>query len=443
MFSLTLQNKNGDQLTFEQNSPFTITEIQGLNPPEATINTSEVALLDGAKYNGAKINMRQINVAFAIEYSAAYNRIEVYKVLKSKQWVRMYYVGDYRNVYIDGYITSIDISYFEMKQIVTCGILCPEPFFQQAQQIIDSLSNIINAFHFPFYGTGGTGKNLIDFSQISFDTYYQNGNIHSGGGTKSDNTLVYNIGLYNNIYFFKTQKFWFEAGEIITISADILLPSKTGLTSNQVAFGIAQISGSVVRGYVNTVIGTLTRCSKTLTVPATGYYELLVMQPAGNSGASSGLNCSVSNIQIEKGSTATEYEPYIVYEPNIVFGYIDPLANITVENDGDVETGLIFTLIAKDDVSNPKIFDYLTGDFIGLTYNMQTGDEITIDTRKGHKTITLLRDGVESNIFNALMKNSKWLMLPASGSVYTYEVGTGDPADLTVRIAHYALYEGV
>jgi len=66
MFSLVLENKNGDQLTFSQNSPYTISDIQGLNPPDATINTSEVSLIDGAKYNSAKVNMRQLMIAFAI-----------------------------------------------------------------------------------------------------------------------------------------------------------------------------------------------------------------------------------------------------------------------------------------------------------------------------------------------------------------------------------------
>ena len=130
MFDLILENANGDQLTFSQNSPFTITEIQGLNPPDATINTSQVALIDGAIYNSAKLNMRTINIAFAIEIEAAKNRIEVFKVLKSKQYVKLYYKGSYRNVYIEGYIQSIQITYFEMKQIVTCTILCPSPYFK-------------------------------------------------------------------------------------------------------------------------------------------------------------------------------------------------------------------------------------------------------------------------------------------------------------------------
>lgn len=284
MFSLTLENKNGDQLTFGQNSPFTVSDIQGLNPPEATINTSAMALLDGEKYNSAKVNMRQIIVAFAIEVNAAMNRINVYKVLKSKQWIRLYYTGDYRNVYIDGYIQSIDIAYFEMKQIVTCTILCPQPYFQDAQDMVNSLSTIINSFHFPFASTE---------------------------------------------------------------------------------------------------------------------------------------------------------------EPELVMGYIDPYASVAVTNEGDTETGLIFTLYATHAVSNPKIYDYLTGEFIGINYTFAAGDQVTIDTRRGHKTITLLQNGVESNLFNSLMKNSTWLQLPASGGVYAYEVGSGDAANLKITITHYVLYEGV
>lgn len=284
MFSVILENQHGDQLTFNQNSPFTISEISGLNPPQATINTSQVALIDGAKYNSAKLNMRTINIAFAIEYNAAYNRIEVFKVLKSKQWIKLYYTGDYRSVFIEGYIQSIDISYFDMKQIVTCAILCPSPYFKNAQEIVNELTNIMSMFHFPFASTA---------------------------------------------------------------------------------------------------------------------------------------------------------------DPELVFGYLDNLASIEVSNSGDVETGLIIELYAKSAISNPKIYDYITQDYIGLNFDMQTADLITIDTQRGTKTITLTRNGVETNIFNSLMKGSTWLQLPAAGSVYTFEVGSGNAANLSVILKHYNLYEGV
>ena len=284
MFSIILENKNGDQLQFGMGSPFTITDIQGLNPPDATINTSQIALIDGSKYNSAKVNPRQINLAFAIEYSAAYNRIQMYKVLKSKQWIRLMYKGDQRDVYIDGYIQSIDIAYFEMKQIVTVSMLFPAPFFKEAQIIVNELKNIISAFHFPF------------------------------------------------------------------------------------------------------------------------------------------------------SSTAS---------PQLVMGYYSNDAGITIENTGDMECGLIIELYARSAVTNPKIFNYITHEFIGVNYEMETADLITIDTRKGEKTATLLRDGVETNIFNYVMKNSTWLQLEAHGSTFVYEVTSGVLGDLLVTFKHSNLYEGV
>lgn len=285
MYELILENASGDQLTFNQNSPFTISEIEGLNPPSATINTSQIALLDGARFDSSKLKMRTINVAFAIEYDAPKNRIAVYKVLKSKQPVKVYYNGQYRSVFIEGYISAIDITYFDMKQVVTCTVLCPSPYFKQAQMMVTELTNIISAFHFPF------------------------------------------------------------------------------------------------------------------------------------------------------ASTET---------PQILFGYISGDVGMFVKNGGDVETGLIIELYARKTVSNPKVYDYITKDFIGLNYTLQPADLVTIDTRSGQKSVTLLREGVTSNLFNYVTKDSTWLQLPANGGTYVYDVGTGsDTADLSVTINHYNLFEGV
>ena len=284
MFELILENAAGDQINFAQNSAFTITEIEGLNPPDATINTSETALMDGAKFNSSKLNMRNINVAFAIEYQAAKNRLEVFKVLKSKQWVKMSYIGQYRQVFIEGYIESIDISYFEMKQIVTCSILCPSPYFKDAQMIVNELLNVVGAFHFPFASTE---------------------------------------------------------------------------------------------------------------------------------------------------------------DPELVFSYINTDIGVVIQNDGDIDCGMIIELYAKYAVSNPKIFNYITREYIGLNFDMQQSDLITIDTRQGQKSVTLLRGGVESNIFNSVIPGSTWLQLSANGDTFVYEVGTGSAGDLSLTFKHYNLFEGV
>lgn len=284
MFEVILENASGIQLSFSQNSPFTVTEIEGLNPPDADINTSELALIDGAKFNSAKLQMRTINIAFAIEYQAAKHRIEIYKVLKSKQYVKFIYKGQYRHVFIEGYISSINIDYFDMKQICTCSILCPSPYFKAAQEIVNELQTIIGAFHFPFASTE---------------------------------------------------------------------------------------------------------------------------------------------------------------DPELLFGYISTDLGVEIENDGDVACGMIIQLYCRYAVSNPKIFNYVTAEFIGLNYTLQAADLITIDTRQGEKTVVLLRNGVEYNLFNYVMENSTWLQLSPEGDTFVYEVGTGNAADLEVTFRHFNLYEGV
>lgn len=283
MLKIILENKQGDTLELTQNNGFAISEVQGLHPTDATINTSQLALIDGAKFNSSKVNMRTLDISFYLEFNAAMKRMEVFKVVKPKQYIKMRYIGDYRDVYIEGYVESCPIDYFGMKQLVTVSILCPSPYFKEAQMMVNELSTIMKMFHFPFSITEASPKPISS---------------------------------------------------------------------------------------------------------------------------------------------------------------IDTVSSVSIENKGDVETGLIIELYGRNTVVNPKVFDYLTGEFIGLNFTIETGDLVTIDTRKGEKSITLLRNGEKTNIFNTIMKGSKWLQLPSNGGVYTSDVESGQ-TNLMVTIKHYDLYEGV
>ena len=286
MYSLILENKDGLQLEFNSiGANYNITNAQGLSPAKATINTNTAALIDGATFNSAKVNMRSINLAFTIEYPVEANRLNVYKVLRAKEPVTLYYKSNLLDVYIKGYVESIDIGHFDVKQKATVAILCPFPYFSSAQAVINELTSIINMFHFPFYNPVGANE--------------------------------------------------------------------------------------------------------------------------------------------------------------IVFGKIDTEAKAEVANNGGIETGLIFELYAMDTIVNPKIFNYMTSEYIGLNFTMQAGDLIIINTMQGQKSITLIRDAVETNIFNSLQKNSTWLQLASNGSVFVYEVESGQLERLEVDIQHNDLFEGV
>ncbi len=282
MYDLILENRNGRRLTFGVGSPFQIKEFEGLNPVKATISTNETAFMDGVKFNSSKLQARQINIAFVIDKNPEESRKQAYLVIQPKKYIKVMFKSDTLDCFAEGYVESLDVSYFAKKQTLLVSILCPYPYLKSSEEIVDEMSSVTPMMHFPF--------------------------------------------------------------------------------------------------------------------------------PTSES---------------------------------LVFGEIDTIASYDVENNGSADTGLTFELYARGAVSNPKLIDYISHDFMELDFDMQAGDVITITTEPGNKNITLLRDGVKTNIFNALTADSTWLILPIGGTTYVYTTESGTTTNLVVTIKHYDLYEGV
>ena len=164
MYTLIAQNKYGQQMELTHNDAYVIESIEGLDPPDAVINTTRNANADGSVYNSAYVDNRQIIITLAINGPAEDNRIQLYKYFKNKYPVRLFYKNSTRNVYIDGYCKNIQIEFFNKKQIAQITIICPEPFFNGSQNEIIDFSNVQALFEFPF-----TITNPIPFSEILLD----------------------------------------------------------------------------------------------------------------------------------------------------------------------------------------------------------------------------------------------------------------------------------
>ena len=283
MYKVYIENTSGEKLEFNTlGGEYTITEIQGLSPAEATINTDEVALMDGATFNSAKIGTRTIDIAFCINGNAEKGRLKAYKVLQPKKTVRFYYSTSEISVFIDGIVKNVQVGHFDVNQLITVTLLCLSPFFKNDEEISDVLSSVRPTFHFSF-------------------------------------------------------------------PSDSL---------------------------------------------------------------------------------------------KLVFGVREALSNVVVSNKGTAETGLTIELYALGEVRNPKVYNYVTQEFIGLSGTMQAGDLITITTGVGEKAIKLTRNGITTNAFNMIADGSSWLQLPVEGAVFVYTAESGFSA-LTVTIKHYNLFEGV
>lgn len=132
------------------NDAYVIESIEGLDPPDAVINTTRNANSDGSVFNSSYVDNRQITITMAINGPAEVNRINLYKYFKNKYPVRLFYKNTSRDVFIDGYCKSIQIEFFNKKQIAQLTIFCPDPYFKDIEQAEASFLGITPMFEFPF-----------------------------------------------------------------------------------------------------------------------------------------------------------------------------------------------------------------------------------------------------------------------------------------------------
>ena len=136
------------------------------------------------------------------------------------------------------------------------------------------------------------------------------------------------------------------------------------------------------------------------------------------------------------------YFPLVLLEEGIPLGIINPQYAVNVENDGNVPLGMTIEFKASAAVSNPKIINTQTLEYIELETDMQAGDLITVCTVERQKRVTLLRDGTEYNYFNYLTDGSTFLQLEEGDNEFLYSADAGE-ANMLVTIKYTPMYTGV
>lgn len=285
MYTAKIENLRGEilQLNGSENN-FQVLSITGLNPPQAQINTTTVVGLDGAKFNSAKLETREIVIRLKINGEVELNRQTLYRFFPTKMWCKFYFKCENRDVFIEGYVESAEVNLFSPAEIMQIAILCPQPYFKSLEAVIDSISKVTPVFYFPF--------------SINID------------------------------------------------------------------------------------------------------------------------------------------------EPEIISSLdVDQITDII--NDSDTDTGLIITISVFAAPTKIMIQNTETGEAITLNYQFAAGDLVTINTNKGQKSVTLLRDGVASNLFAALEKGSVFFQLVPGDNYFSYMLTGAQDSDVDIIFRHYTVYRGV
>ena len=93
----------------------------------------------------------------------------------------------------------------------------------------------------------------------------------------------------------------------------------------------------------------------------------------------------------------------------------------TIINNGDKNTGLIISFMAKGEVSNPKIENLTTGKFLRIVVDLMPGDILTINTNKGNKRIEL--NG--KNISQKMDRSSSFIDMQVGENILKYSADKG------------------
>lgn len=140
-----------------------------------------------------------------------------------------------------------------------------------------------------------------------------------------------------------------------------------------------------------------------------------------------------------------------LYECLLELGEIQNQTEKTIVYSGDAEIGVTITIHAIGEARNITIYNTGTREVMRIDTDkiksftgaeLDAGDEITICTVKGNKSITLLRGGKRINILNCLDKNSDWFQLAKGDNVFAYTAEEGS-TNLQFKIENRIVYEGV
>lgn len=170
--SITVTNYLGESLTIpmskSESTGFILHDITGLGPPKADIHMSEVATNDGAKYNSARANKR--NIVLPMYFTAIPTiedaRQKSYKYFPNKRPVTLTFIMDNRECQITGYVESNEPDIFSDREGCEVSIICPNPYFTSLMDTVTSFSGVTDEFEFPF-SNESLMENLISFGAIT------------------------------------------------------------------------------------------------------------------------------------------------------------------------------------------------------------------------------------------------------------------------------------
>ena len=153
------------------------------------------------------------------------------------------------------------------------------------------------------------GKNLFDWETSTLVDI--DGNSAPTFGSITDGVYTNQRSFYNAGVHITVPRGTISGGSTYTISFDVIAPM-----AQPIYFGVRSIGGTRTNTSKTVGDGVLTHMSMTVTAPAGyDYYQYVQLQGSSSTDSLS-LNVVFTNIQLEIGTTATPYAPFVPNSPS-------------------------------------------------------------------------------------------------------------------------------
>lgn len=155
--SIVITNHNKESLTLDlfhpEYSGIIITNIEGLGPPTARINITDMATVDGGKFSSARQQTRNIvfSFRFMMEPTVEDVRINLYRFFPIKKMVTVRFRTDRRIAEATGYVESVTPDIFQENVTCQVSIICPDPNFYSSGDTTTLFAGVIPKFESPIY----------------------------------------------------------------------------------------------------------------------------------------------------------------------------------------------------------------------------------------------------------------------------------------------------
>ena len=181
MFTLKIENTKGEIFELSHNTQnYAVVGVQGLTRPQTAINTAVGGGIDGAFFNSARVEMRNIVIDLILCGNIEANRQQLYNIFPAKTECTVYFQNQNRNVKIMGYVETLGGDLFVSQERMQISIICPRPFWQDLNTIYTELSRVLKMFSFPFSIAESPGVPFSDLLDYPLSIINNTGDVRCG-----------------------------------------------------------------------------------------------------------------------------------------------------------------------------------------------------------------------------------------------------------------------